>query len=246
MDSATISRAVSQLKTNVLNSIHHQTLLKYIQQPTVRERQLFFMLLPLLNENVSNDHINTAVTTVSIVHASLDEHAKIKEQQAVEKEQQLTVLSGDFYSGKYYELLAQTGNVELIRQMSRAIVARCEHEMKVYEKGYFDIKQCVETFKVIESALIERFFYVYKFEKYTPIVENALTIERIRHEQKLLELNKPSSYVKKVLSDFDMQFVEDQLALQMDIHKAALLEQVSQINIHQALKEEVLKYSSEM
>lgn len=246
MDVTTISRAVSQLKTNVLNSIHHQTLLKYLQQPVIRDRQLFFMLLPLLNENVSNNHINTAVTTVSIVHASLDEHAKIKEQQAVEKEQQLTVLSGDFYSGKYYELLAQTGDVQLIRQMSRAIVARCEHEMKVYEKGYFDVLHCVETFKIIESALIERFFYVYKFEQYIPIAEYALTLDRLKHELKLLELNKPSVYVKKVLSDFDKHFVEQQLATHIEKQHEALKQAVKNVTMHEALIDEILKYSSEI
>ena len=244
MDRATISRTVSELKTNVLNSLHHQILLKYLNQPTLRERQLFFMLLPLLNENVSNNEINTATITVSIVHASLDEHAKIKEQQAVEKDQQLTVLSGDFYSGKYYELLAQSGNVELIRQISRAIVARCEAEMKVYEKAQLDVVQWVELFKVIESALIERFFYVYHFEKYTTVVEKALTIERIRNELELLSLNKPSSYVKKMLSEIDKNDVEQQLNKEADELSMALKKAIENIDLQPALKVEVLKYCS--
>jgi heptaprenyl diphosphate synthase len=241
MDATTISRAVLQLKTSVLNNIHHNALLKYLEQPTLRDRQLFFMLLPLLNENVSNDDLNTAAITVSIVHASLDEHAKIKEQQAVEKEQQLTVLSGDYYSGRYYELLAHAGNVVLIREMSRAIVARCEHEMKVYESNRLTISQWVQTFCVIESALIERFFCVYEFERYTPIVELALTIERIQSELKLLELNKPSTYMKKMLSEMDKVFVEQQLVTQTKDLTSQLLTAVDQIELQPELKAEILK-----
>jgi heptaprenyl diphosphate synthase len=241
MDVTTISRAVVQLKTDVLNKIHHSTLRKYLPEPTLRDRQLFFMLLPLLNENVSNNQLNIAATTVSIVHASLDEHAKIKEQQAVEKEQQLTVLSGDYYSGRYYELLAYAGNVELIRQMSRAIVLRCEHEIKVYENNRLSIEQWVQTFKVIESALIERFFYVFKFDRYTPIVEMSLTIERIQHELHLLELHKPTTYMKKMLSDFDKPYVEQQLALQCELLAEKLQEAMASVELKPALKQFILK-----
>jgi heptaprenyl diphosphate synthase len=241
MDVTTISRAVLQLKTDVLNKIHHTTLLKYLPEPILRDRQLFFMLLPLLNENVSNNQLNSATTSVSIVHASLDEHAKIKEQQAVEKEQQLTVLSGDYYSGRYYELLAHAGNVELIRQLSRAIVLRSEHEMKVYENNRLTIEQWVQTFKVIESALIERFFYVYDFTNYTAIAEITLTIERIQDELHLLDLHKPSSYMKKMLSDFDKAEVEQQLTLQCEALAEQLQQALGQVQLHPALKEEVLK-----
>lgn len=241
MDVTTISRAVLQLKTDVLNKIHHTTLLKYLPEPTIRDRQLFFMLLPLLNEDVSTNQLNIAATTVSIVHASLDEHAKIKEQQAVEKEQQLTVLSGDYYSGRYYELLAHAGNIELIRQMSRAICLRSEHEMKVYENNRLPIEQWVQTFKVIESALIERFFYVYNFTQYTPIVELTLTIERIQEELKLLDLHKPSSYMKKMLSDYDKDYVEQQLALQCEQLAEQLQDAMGQVHLQSAIKEEVLK-----
>lgn len=241
MDVTTISRAVLQLKTDVLNKIHHTTLLKYLPEPTIRDRQLFFMLLPLLNEDVSTNQLNIATTTVSIVHASLDEHAKIKEQQAVEKEQQLTVLSGDYYSGRYYELLAHAGNIELIRQMSRAICLRSEHEMKVYENNRLPIEQWVQTFKVIESALIERFFYVYNFTHYTPIVELTLTIERIQEELKLLDLHKPSSYMKKMLSDYDKDYVEQQLALQCEQLAEQLQDAMAQVHLQSAIKEEILK-----
>lgn len=241
MDVTTISRAVLQLKTDVLNKIHHTTLLKYLPEPILRDRQLFFMLLPLLNENVSNNQLNIAATTVSIVHASLDEHAKIKEQQAVEKEQQLTVLSGDYYSGRYYELLAHAGNIQLIREMSRAICLRSEHEMKVYENKCLPIEQWVETFKIIETALIERFFYVYDFTIYTPLVELALTIERIQDELKQLELHKPSSYMKKMLTDYDCDYVEQQLALQCEQLAEQLQQAMTQIHLQPAIKEEILK-----
>ena len=103
MIAAQINNEVQALKLNIYNEIHHRILLKNTGIPFLKDEQLFFMLLPFLQGEKYDDVMKACVSSVGIVHASLEEHEKIKELSAEDKEQQLTVLSGDYYSGRYYE-----------------------------------------------------------------------------------------------------------------------------------------------
>ena len=100
MSATSITQSIQTLQSNILQFVHHRALLQNVGQPTLQKEQLFFIQLPFLNgEEMTADHIVSA-STVGIVHASLLEHEKIKEQDATSKQQQLTVLSGDYYSGR--------------------------------------------------------------------------------------------------------------------------------------------------
>ncbi len=77
----TLQKAIEQLKTNIFKQLHHRTLLKYTDEPILNENQLFFLLLPFLNGENWDDDLYTSVITVAMVHASLNEHEKIDENQ---------------------------------------------------------------------------------------------------------------------------------------------------------------------
>jgi len=116
------------------------------------------------------------------VYAALAAHDHIKELDATSKEQQLTVLAGDFYSGRYYEILAMSGNVALIRNLSQGIVARCENQIKVYENKQRTMEQWYTSMSTIESGLIAQFFDLYSFSEYIPLIEKSLLILRLEKE----------------------------------------------------------------
>ena len=50
--------------------------------------------------------LHTAAIAVGAVHAAFDAHDTIDVSDATSKQQQLTVLSGDHFSGIHYRLLA--------------------------------------------------------------------------------------------------------------------------------------------
>ena len=240
MDATTIGQAVGQLKTYILDTIQHNTLLKYTGTPLLNEKQLFFLLLPKLNGQAWTDDTMTSAMTVGIVHASLAEHDKIHETNATSKQQQLTVLSGDYYSGRYYQLLAQSGNIELIRKLSEAIVDRCEHEITVYEREGRSFDDWVKDLTVIETALIERFFYVYQFDGYLEVMQEALTAARLTRELEALVKDVPSVYVNCMQFSLGKQPVEDALRQEISRRKQIVNAILEASTYDEALKQAIV------
>jgi heptaprenyl diphosphate synthase len=66
--------------------------------------------------------------------------------------------------------------------LSQGIVARCEHQIKVYEAEKRSIEQWFASITNIESGLISKFFELYSFGNYIPMVEKSLLILRLERE----------------------------------------------------------------
>ncbi|KOS69170.1 heptaprenyl diphosphate synthase [Lysinibacillus contaminans] len=182
MDATYIQNSILQLKTDIFMDVRHKTLQKYTGDPVLDENQLFYLLVPFFNGEEWEHEQKEAAITVGIVYAALAAHDHIKELDATSKEQQLTVLAGDFYSGRYYEILAASGNVALIRSLSQGIVARCEHQIKVYEQEERTVEQWFAAVENIEAGLIAQFFELYAFEQYVALVEKGLLYFRLERE----------------------------------------------------------------
>ncbi|MDN4493871.1 heptaprenyl diphosphate synthase component 1 [Ureibacillus aquaedulcis] len=182
MDATYIQQSIEQLKTNIFMHVRHRTLIQYTGSPMLDENQLFYLLLPFINGEKWDEQIQKSAITVGIVHASLSEHDKISESNATSKEQQLTVLSGDYYSGRYYEILAHSGNIPLIRQLSEGIVSRCEQQIKLYESSQYTVNEWYQVISVIQTELIKRFYQVYQFEQYSPFMHTGLLLLQLQKE----------------------------------------------------------------
>ena len=245
MSATSITQSIQTLQSNILQFVHHRALLQNVGQPTLQKEQLFFIQLPFLNgAEMTADHIVSA-STVGIVHASLLEHEKIKEQGATSKQQQLTVLSGDYYSGRYYQLLAQTGNIELIQKLSKGIVNRCEQQIKIYEQQQRTLQQGIESITTIESELIDQYYKVYGFSYLSVLMKETLTFIRLKKEYALLQEGKVG-FLSKVLSLHNDRntFVSTQNELQQILvaSQQQLLEMIEQITLHQEIKEYIKQY----
>lgn len=202
MNATYIQQSIEQFKNNIFMHVRHRTLPQYTGLPTCDENQLFYLLLPYLNGEQWDDQMEESAITVGIVHASLNEHDKIDEYDATSKEQQLTVLAGDFYSGRYYEILAAAGNIPLIRQLSEGIVNRCEHQIKLYESTHYTLHDWLQSISVKQSELIKRFYQVYQFEKYSAFMHTSLLLLQLQEELQQLQAGKPSVLFAKMQDGF--------------------------------------------
>ncbi|BDH61386.1 heptaprenyl diphosphate synthase subunit I [Lysinibacillus sp. PLM2] len=203
MDATYIQNSIEQLKLNIYNQLHHSTLLKYTGEPVLNNHQLFYLLLPFLNGENWDENLNISAVTIGMVHASLSEHDKIHEQNATSKEQQLTVLSGDFYSGRYYQLLANTGNIFLIRKISEGIVNRCEQQMKVYEPNKLTINEWLNSLLTIETELIKKYYSFYHFEKYNTIMTKSLLLLRLNEELMNYQNGNVTAFIKNMMGSLN-------------------------------------------
>jgi len=231
MDATTIERAIRQLKQNILNSIHHETLFQHLGEPTLFDRQLFFLILPKLNGEKWNQDVETAMISAGIVHASLAEHAKINEEE-ITKEQQLTVLSGDFYSGRYYQVLAHAENVQLIKLLSRAVVKRSEKTIALIEEQISTMESWLEALTVIETALIESFYQNYSFTNYLPFAKQVLTVAKLKN---IVNAMDQYEYIPSFITKESLQQVID--TLQQSLHQ-----QLTQSNLSNELQNAIFAY----
>lgn len=198
MDGTNIQQKIEQLRASIFEAIKHRTLLQYTGNPYIKENHLFYILLPFLNGEVLNDEQYEGAVTVGIIHASLEEHEKIDENNATSKIQQLTVLSGDYFSGKYYEILANSGNIPFIRELSKSILSKCEYQMKVYEQDNPTVPEWIDILSSIESIVIECYYKFYGHTSYDRIMKIALLIRRLQEELHGFEQGKESTFMIKM------------------------------------------------
>ncbi|GFZ89683.1 hypothetical protein GCM10008018_39860 [Paenibacillus marchantiophytorum] len=104
--------------------------------PELRTRLLF----AFLNGNSKLSKLSELYTlATSLVQLGLDTHDMvtasndIKEKKAA-RSRQLKVLAGDYFSSRFYHLLAQAGQIEMIKQLSDAICEVNRLKMNVYIK----------------------------------------------------------------------------------------------------------------
>lgn len=216
MNATYISEAIEALQSSIVTHVHHRTLQHYLGEPTLRAPQLFFIRLPFLLNMQQVNEIDAV--TVGIVHASLEEHDKIKETEATTKEQQLLVLSGDYYSGRYYQLLAQTGNIPFIQKLSQAIVMRCEHQITIYEGNERSVEEWVNSLQVIQTELITQYYVVNGLECYIPLMQATLTIVRLQEELSAIEQGTASRFGQAMLAKLPTQ-EERKVVVQQEITK---------------------------
>lgn len=242
MDATYIQGSIEQLKTNIFKHVRHRTLLQYTGAPVLNENQLFYLLLPFLNGEEWNEHIDKSAITVGIVHASLYEHDKINETNATSKEQQLTVLSGDYYSGRYYEILAHLGNITLIRELSEGIVNRCEHQIKVYESNQNSLDQWFNTISVIQTELIKRFYLVFNFEQYSSLMHTGLLLLQLKEEVHNLQNGHDSSIMRKMIESVSNN--EEKTLEQLLVEKIDMLQVLLHEYLHSStfLSDELKRY----
>ncbi|WP_332649239.1 heptaprenyl diphosphate synthase component 1 [Lysinibacillus sp. 54212] len=241
MNATYIPQETESLKMTILESIRHKTLLKYIETPSLNDHQLFYLLLPKLNGEQWDDNTTIAATTVGIVHASLAEHDKIKALNATSKSQQLTVLSGDYYSGRYYEILAHANNIPLIHKISEGIVSRCEQEITVYHYENRSLSDWINSLAIIDTVLIQRFYEVYQYDVYIPIMKEALTIQRLKHEIALTEAGQQTLFSLMMQKSIGSASFPDTIQHEIKSRTDKLQELVEASSLEEALKQAILQ-----
>lgn len=239
MSATSITQSIQALQSTIFMHVRHRALLQNVGDPTLKKEQLFFIQLPFLNGEPETDERKIGATTVGIVHASLFEHEKIKENDATSKQQQLTVLSGDYYSGRYYQLLAQCENILLIQKLSRGIVNRCEHQIKIYESEERTIQQWIESLSVIECELIAQYYEMYQFTQYEQIMKKALTWLRLKEEYSLVAQGEEGFFAKVLQST---AAIEQVLLEELEKRKRELQELLQQSTLQLELKRYIEQY----
>jgi heptaprenyl diphosphate synthase len=197
MNEALILQHVETYKKNILMQLQQNTLQKYTGKPVIDEDRLFFTILPLLNEEIWDKSVEISAIAVSLIFSALAAHDLVKEENATAKTQQLQVLAGDYYSGRYYQLLAKENKIELIQQLSNSVAIITEHKSRFYDLEDYTLEELIQSIQQIESKPIERFLEYYSYHEYVFIMKEALLIAALKKELAAFERNEKTFYISK-------------------------------------------------
>lgn len=197
MNEALMTQYVETYKKNILMQIQQNTLQKYTGIPVVDDERLFFTLLPLLNGEEWDSSVETASIAISLIFSALAAHDLVKEDNATAKEQQLQVLAGDYYSGRYYQLLAKEHKIDLIQQLSNGVACITEHKSRFYDLKDYTFEELIQSIQLIESKPIEQFLEYYAYHEYVFIMKEALLLAALKKELAAYEKSEKTFYISK-------------------------------------------------
>lgn len=181
-----IQSKIAKLKELIEQKANHPYLIQNIGAPLIDEDKLLLLILILNQLNVSDVETDTYITSTMLIQLALDTHdfvhSKLDEDDL--KNQQLTVLAGDYFSGLYYKHLSEISNISLIRELSKGIKEINEHKIMIYEHTpNNDIGQILSSFQIIEGALFSKLTTYFQVEFWNDFALNFLLVKRLLEEK---------------------------------------------------------------
>lgn len=173
-------------------SVYHPILNRDIGQPKLNEHTALFLLLPKLNGEEWLSTTNTAAIAVGAVYTAFDAHDTVDVNHVTTTNEQLKVLSGDYLSGIYYQLLAKIPDFDFIHVLSTTIARINEIKTEFYTNKDQNMRDQIESIRSIQADCVLQFLQLFGYEKYIPIVKAALPFmallrdEEGRHKDDLL------------------------------------------------------------
>jgi len=189
-----IRQKFTEIKVQVEQKVFHPYLIKYIETPVIDEDKLLILVSIMDRLELSYNELKNYAMTTMLIQIALDTHEHISNAAVDEINRQLTVLAGDYYSGLYYKLLAESEDINMIKELSKGIKEVNEHKISVYQNELVSIENLMASIKKIESSLLVKFSECFKVDLWNEFITNLFFFKRLLNERKLF-LESGSSFV---------------------------------------------------
>lgn len=200
----------------LLNKLSHPYLLKYVEAPVIDDDKLL-LLISLLDQNgLDYSQVENYTVTTMLLQIALDTHEHVQNSNLDEnddslKNRQLTVLAGIYFSGLYYKLLADTDDIQVIKQLAAGVKEVNEHKITVYQKEADAIDKLMESIKLIESTLLGKIADHFHEAEWHEFAANWLFVKRLILEEKKF-IQSGRSIVFDVLKKLALPKIDDNSA----------------------------------
>lgn len=214
MERQKMKQHIEHYRVEVEQAIHEPIIARDVGRMTIDGRKAFFTLLPLLNGERWTTSMNQAAISVGAIHAAFAAHDAIDVTDATSTKQQLTVLSGDHFSGIHYRLLASIPTYGFIRSLSGTIGRINEMKTICHHQPLSGASEMMEAVRIIEAGCITDFLHTFGFSKYIPLAESILPLLRL--DALLMEGKESGVYHFWNRVDVEQLVAE----LQLELHEA--------------------------
>jgi len=173
----------------LLEKLSHPYLLDHVESPYIDDDKILLLISLLDQYGVKQEQIENYTVTAMLLQIALDTHEHVQNSQSGEednshKNRQLTVLAGIYFSGLYYKLLAETDDIEMIKQLAAGVKEINEHKISVYQKEAEAIDKLMYSVKLIESTLLGKIAEHFHAPEWHDLTANWLFVKRLIAEEK--------------------------------------------------------------
>lgn len=178
---------LSEVKGRIEQKVLHPYLMKFIKTPYIDEDKLLLLISIMDQLELSDKQRENYALATMLIQIALDTHEQISNEKINEIPQitsrQLTVLAGDYYSGLYYKLLADSEDIFMINVLAGGIKEVNEHKISVFQQEFDGIEKLMASIKIIESSLITKIIDYFQVHVWYEIVSNILLVKRLLSEK---------------------------------------------------------------
>ncbi|MBJ6363524.1 heptaprenyl diphosphate synthase component 1 [Paenibacillus sp. GCM10012307] len=119
--------------------INYDMIQNYTELPDFPDSRVRLLYAFLANECKNKKHSELYALAVALIQMGLDTHDLIdtdtgQKQEKAMRSRQLKVLAGDYFSSRFYHLLSQESQIDLIKKLSGAICEVNRLKMNLYMK----------------------------------------------------------------------------------------------------------------
>jgi len=177
-----LQQRFSKIKEKIENKVFDQYLLNFIETPVIDDDKLLLLVSLMDQLGLSESQMENYALSTMLIQIALDTHEHISDITD-EKSRQLTVLTGDYFSGLYYKLLANTEDILMIRTLSSGIKEVNEQKIFVYDKDIDGIEGLMTRVKLIESSLLIKLSEYFKADLWNECFSQLLLFKRLIQEK---------------------------------------------------------------
>jgi heptaprenyl diphosphate synthase len=178
-----IRQKFTNIREQVEKRVCDSYLLKYIENPIIDEDKLLILVSIMDRLELSYSEMQNYALSTLLIQIALDTHEHITNASVEEKNRQLTVLAGDYFSGLYYKLLADSEDIRMIKALSRGIKEVNENKISVYQNEILEVDKLMTSIGLIESSILTHFSEYFKVDLWNDFLENLLLFKRLLNEK---------------------------------------------------------------
>jgi heptaprenyl diphosphate synthase len=183
-----ITTKLTEIKKKLDQYIQHPYLRQHVNPPDIDEDRILMLYSLFTNINLPDRKISEYTITTMLIQLALDTHDLITnstfDNPNTLKNQQLTVLAGDYYSGLYYYLLSNLDDLTMIRLFAEAIREINEHKISFYQNDAKEIEQLINNLIMIESALFQKLADHFQILHWKQLASHLFIYKRLMAERR--------------------------------------------------------------
>lgn len=178
-----IRQKFTDVKKKLEKRVFDTYLLKYIESPIIDEDKLLILISMMDALDLPYRKVEKYCVAAMLIQIALDTHEHINKFSIDGSARQLTVLAGDYYSGLYYKLLAETEDVLVIKALSAGVKEINEHKIMVYRQNQETIEKLMTSVKLIESSILIKMAEHFNVNYWNDFLANMLFFKRLLNEK---------------------------------------------------------------